>query len=122
MRSAQTHDALSPRTSSTPPRATKGPQPRCCRGASPQPTQQARATRAPISGSRQLSNRPQTHGRHSMIYQSTKRRNIDMDIDMIAEIKAAMAELEYSGIIERTGEMRWAERSREWQPVYALTE
>jgi hypothetical protein len=26
------------------------------------------------------------------------------------------------GIIERTGEMRWAERSREWQPVYALTE
>ena len=45
-----------------------------------------------------------------------------MDIDMINEIKAAMAELEYSGIIERTGEMRWAERSREWQPVYALTE
>ena len=45
-----------------------------------------------------------------------------MDIDMINEIKAAMAELEFSGIIERTGEMRWAERSREWQPVYALTE
>ena len=30
-----------------------------------------------------------------------------------------MAELEHAGIIERTGEMRWAERSREWQPVYA---
>jgi hypothetical protein len=29
-----------------------------------------------------------------------------MDIDMIAEIKAAMAEVEFSGIIERTGEMR----------------
>jgi hypothetical protein len=27
-----------------------------------------------------------------------------MEIDMINEIKAAMAELEYSGIIERTGE------------------
>ena len=45
-----------------------------------------------------------------------------MDIEMINEIKAAMAELECSGIIERTGEMRWAERSREWQAVYALTE
>jgi hypothetical protein len=45
-----------------------------------------------------------------------------MDIDMTNEIKAAMAELERSGIIERTGEMRWAERSREWQPVYAPTE
>ena len=44
-----------------------------------------------------------------------------MDIDMINEIKAAMAELEYEGIIERTGEMRWAECSREWQPVYALS-
>ena len=41
---------------------------------------------------------------------------------MIDEIKAAMAELECSGIIERTGEMRWPERSREWPPVYALTE
>ena len=37
---------------------------------------------------------------------------------MIDEIKKAMAELEHAGIIERTGEMRWAERSREWQPVY----
>jgi hypothetical protein len=45
-----------------------------------------------------------------------------MNVDMIAEIKAAMDELEFSGIIERTGEMRWAERSREWQPVYDLTE
>ena len=41
---------------------------------------------------------------------------------MINEIKEAMAELEHAGIIERTGEMRWAELSREWQPVYALTE
>ena len=41
---------------------------------------------------------------------------------MIDEIKAAVAKLECSGIIERTGEMRWAARSREWQPVYALTE
>jgi hypothetical protein len=42
--------------------------------------------------------------------------------DVIDEITAAMAELEHAGIIERTGEMRWAERSREWQPVYATTE
>jgi DNA-binding HxlR family transcriptional regulator len=41
---------------------------------------------------------------------------------VIEEITAAMAELEHAGIIERTGEMRWAERSHEWQPVYALTE
>jgi hypothetical protein len=45
-----------------------------------------------------------------------------MVIDMISEINAALAELEFSGIVERTGEMRWAERGREWQPVYALTE
>jgi hypothetical protein len=45
-----------------------------------------------------------------------------MDIYMINEIKAATTEVERSGIIERNGEMRWAERSREWQPVYALTE
>ena len=45
-----------------------------------------------------------------------------MDIDTINEIKAAMAELECSGFIERTDEMRWAERSREWQPVYDATE
>jgi hypothetical protein len=38
------------------------------------------------------------------------------------EIKTAMAELEYAGFIEPSGEMRWGERSREWQPVYALTE
>ena len=41
---------------------------------------------------------------------------------MIDEITAAMAELVHAGIIERTGEMQWAERSRERQPVYALTE
>jgi hypothetical protein len=28
-------------------------------------------------------------------------------------IRAALAELEHAGIIERTGEMRWAERSAE---------
>ena len=43
-------------------------------------------------------------------------------IDMIDEIKAAMAELEYAGIIERTGEMRWDEHHHEWQPVYAHTD
>ena len=41
---------------------------------------------------------------------------------MTNEIQAALDELENEGIIERNGEMRWAERSREWQPVYALTE
>ena len=41
---------------------------------------------------------------------------------MIDEIKAAVAELEYAGILERTGEMRWSERYHEWQPVYALSE
>ena len=41
---------------------------------------------------------------------------------MIDEIKAAIAELEYAGIIERTGEMRWSEQRHEWQPVYALSE
>jgi DNA-binding HxlR family transcriptional regulator len=40
----------------------------------------------------------------------------------LAEIQRALDELESAGIIERTGEMRWAERSRESQPVYALTE
>ena len=41
---------------------------------------------------------------------------------MIDEIEATVAELEYAGIIERTGEMRWAEQYHEWQPVYALSE
>ena len=41
---------------------------------------------------------------------------------MIDVIKAALAELEYAGIIERTGEMRWCEHSHEWQPVYAHSE
>jgi DNA-binding HxlR family transcriptional regulator len=45
-----------------------------------------------------------------------------LEIDMIKEITAALAELENKGIVERTGEMRWAERSREWRPVYALSE
>ena len=39
-----------------------------------------------------------------------------------AEIKAALAELEYAGIIERTGEMEWDEHCHEWQPVYARSE
>ena len=38
-----------------------------------------------------------------------------------AEIIAARAELEYAGIIERTGEI-WDEHRHEWQPVYALSE
>jgi hypothetical protein len=42
--------------------------------------------------------------------------------DMIDEIKAAMAELEYAGMIERTGEMRWIEPCHEWQPVYVASE
>ena len=41
---------------------------------------------------------------------------------MIDEIRAAMAELEHAGIIERTGEMRWDEHRQEWQPVYDLSE
>ena len=41
---------------------------------------------------------------------------------MIDEIKAARPELEYAGIIERTGETRWDEHRHEWQPVYALSE
>ena len=41
---------------------------------------------------------------------------------MIDEIKAAMAKLEYRGLIERTGEMRWSEDDHEWQPVYVTSE
>ena len=41
---------------------------------------------------------------------------------MIDEIKAAFAELEHAGLIERTGEMRWAEPCHEWQPVYVASE
>jgi hypothetical protein len=41
---------------------------------------------------------------------------------MIDEIKAALAELEHEGMIERTGEMRWSELSREWEAVYTHTE
>ena len=40
---------------------------------------------------------------------------------MIDEIKAAIAELEHAGIIQRTGEMRWSEQRHEWQPVYDLS-
>ncbi len=45
-----------------------------------------------------------------------------MDLDMISAIKAALSELENEGMIERTGEMQWDERCREWHPVYAATE
>jgi hypothetical protein len=41
---------------------------------------------------------------------------------MIDLIKAALANLEYAGLIERTGEMEWSEEHHEWQPVYAPTE
>ena len=41
---------------------------------------------------------------------------------MIDEIKAAFAELEHAGLIERTGEMRWDEHHHEWQPVYGHTD
>jgi hypothetical protein len=47
--------------------------------------------------------------------------NNDEAFDLDA-IRAAFTELENEGIIERTGEMRWAERCREWQPVYDLSE
>ena len=46
----------------------------------------------------------------------------DEDMIMVNEIKTAMAKLEYAEIIEPTGEMRWGKRSREWQPVYTVTE
>jgi hypothetical protein len=48
-------------------------------------------------------------------YEKVKMNTID-------EIKAAMTELEHAGIIEQTGEMRWSERSRTLEPVYALSE
>jgi DNA-binding HxlR family transcriptional regulator len=37
-------------------------------------------------------------------------------------ITTALEELENAGLVERTGEIRWGERSGEWQPVYTLTE
>jgi hypothetical protein len=37
-------------------------------------------------------------------------------------IRAALAELENKGIIERTGELRWSEVTSEWEPVYTHTE
>jgi hypothetical protein len=42
--------------------------------------------------------------------------------DMTDEVTAILEEFENAGIVERTGEMRWGERSGEWQPVYVLTE
>jgi hypothetical protein len=41
---------------------------------------------------------------------------------MTDEVTAILEEFENAGIIERTGEMRSGGRSREWQPVYTLTE
>ena len=41
---------------------------------------------------------------------------------MINELSAFLQKFENAGLIERTGEMRWGERSCEWQPVYVLTE
>ena len=37
-------------------------------------------------------------------------------------IRTALTELENEGIIERTGELRWDEDTREWEPVYTHTE
>lgn len=42
--------------------------------------------------------------------------------DTRKEINAALSNLEYAGLIERTGEMRWSDRCYEFQPVYTLTE
>ena len=41
---------------------------------------------------------------------------------MTDEVTAILEEFENAGIVERTGEMRWGELTREWQPVYVLTE
>jgi hypothetical protein len=38
------------------------------------------------------------------------------------EVQAVLDELENKGLLERTGEMRWCERLRTWEPVYAQTE
>jgi DNA-binding HxlR family transcriptional regulator len=38
------------------------------------------------------------------------------------EVIATLEKLENTGLIERTGEMRWGELSCEWQPAYELTE
>jgi hypothetical protein len=42
-----------------------------------------------------------------------------IDVD---QVNAIFEELESAGIIRRTGETRWSERSNEWQPVYTITE
>ena len=41
---------------------------------------------------------------------------------MTNQVTAILEEFENAGIVERTGEMRWGELTREWQPVYVLTE
>jgi hypothetical protein len=41
---------------------------------------------------------------------------------MTDEVTAILEKLENAGLIERTGEMRWGERSCEWQPVYVASE
>jgi hypothetical protein len=38
------------------------------------------------------------------------------------DTEAIFEELEKAGLIERNGQMRWGELSREWQPVYVVTE
>ena len=48
--------------------------------------------------------------------------NQEPGVDMTDEVTAILKEFENAGIIVRTGEMRWAELSCEWQPVYVLTE
>ena len=41
---------------------------------------------------------------------------------MTDEVTAILEKLENAGLIERTGETRWGERSCEWQPVYVVSE
>jgi hypothetical protein len=41
---------------------------------------------------------------------------------MTDEVTAILEKLENAGLIERTGEMRWGERSCEWEPVYVVSE
>jgi hypothetical protein len=41
---------------------------------------------------------------------------------MTDEVTAILEKLENAGLIERTGEMRWGERSCEWQPVHVVSE
>jgi hypothetical protein len=41
---------------------------------------------------------------------------------MTDEVTAILKGFQSAGIVKQTGEMRWGERSGEWQPVYVLTE